>query len=58
VFKEESKGGTASVTVKVRLFVVIGEVVQVERYTPKKVEGHWLIEDQEILADWGIGRTI
>ena len=30
----------------------------VERYMLKKVEGHWLIEGQEIQEDHVIGRTI
>lgn len=38
------QGEKASVSVKVRLFVVIGEVVQIERYMLKKVEGHWRID--------------
>ena len=58
VLKEEHDGENASVSVKVRLFVVIGEVVQVERYTLKNVEGHWLIDGQEIQEDRVIGRTI
>ena len=33
------QGLNASVTVKVLLFVMIREVVQIERYTLKKVEG-------------------
>jgi hypothetical protein len=48
----------ATVTVKVRLFVVIGEVRQVEQYTLKKVDGHWLIDDQDIQADRVIGRSV
>jgi hypothetical protein len=46
------------VSVKVRLFVVIGEVVQVERYTLKNVGGYWRIDKQEIEGDRVIGRTI
>ena len=38
------QGEKASVSVKVRLFVVIGEVVQVERYTLKNVGGYWRID--------------
>jgi hypothetical protein len=58
VLEEDHDGEKASVSVKVRLFVVIGEVVQVERYTLKNVEGHWLIDGQEIQEDRAIGRTI
>jgi hypothetical protein len=46
------------VTIKVRLFVVIGEVRQVERYTLKNVDGAWLIDGQEIQHDRVIGRTV
>jgi hypothetical protein len=58
VLKEESKRGTASVTVKVQWFVVIGEVRQIERYTLKNMEGHWLMDAQEIQEDRVIGGTI
>jgi hypothetical protein len=52
------QGEKASVTLKVRLFMVIGEVRQVERYTLKNVEGHWLIDGQAIQEERVIGRTI
>ena len=32
--------------VKVRLFVVMGEVRQVETHVLRKVEGHWLLDGQ------------
>ena len=40
------------------LFVVIGEMRQVERYPLKKVEGHRGIDAQEIQEDHVIGRTL
>jgi hypothetical protein len=40
------------------LFVVIGEMIQIERYTLKNIEGHWLIDGQEIQENHVIGRTI
>jgi hypothetical protein len=58
VLDEEQKAGQATVTVKVRLFVVIGEVRQIERYTLKNVEGAWLIDDQDIQHDRVIGRSV
>ena len=58
VMEEEHDGVTASVTLKVRLFMVIGEVRQVERYTLKNVAGHWLIDGQAIQEERVIGRTI
>ena len=48
VLEEEIKDGMVSVTIKVQLFKVIGEVVQIERYTLKKVKEHWLIDGQKI----------
>ena len=45
-------------SVKVQLFVVIGEVVQVERYSLKNIKGQWLIDDQEIEEDRVIGKSI
>jgi hypothetical protein len=52
------QGKKASVTVKVRLFVVIGEVVQVETYSLKKVKGQWRIDSQEIEEDRVIGKSV
>jgi hypothetical protein len=36
----------------------IPHVVEIELYTPKKVEGHWRIDSQDIQGDQVIGRTI
>lgn len=58
ILEEERDEVTASVTVQVRLFVMIGEVRQVETYSLKKMEGHWLIDDQQIQGGQVIGRTI
>ena len=58
VLEENTQGVNASVTVQVRLFLVIGEVRQVETYSLKKVKGHWRINDQQIQEDHVIGRTI
>ena len=58
VIKEESDEAIATVTVQVRLYLVIGEVRRVETFTLKKVEGRWLIEGQEIQEERVIGRTI
>ncbi len=58
VLEEESDEVTATVRVHVRLFLVIGEVRQVETYALKKVQEHWLIDEQNIQEDHVIGRTI
>ena len=58
VIKEESDEAIATVTVQVRLYLVIGEVRGVETYTLKKVKGHWRIDAQAIQGDHMIGRTI
>jgi hypothetical protein len=58
VLEENTQGVNASVLVQVRLFLVIGEVRQVETYSLKKVKGHWRIDSQEIQEDRVIGRTI
>jgi len=52
------QGEKASVSVKVQLFVVIGEVVQVIRYSLKNVGRDWLIDGQEIQEERVIGRTV
>ena len=43
---------------KVRLFVVFGEVVQIERYMLTNVDESWLIDGQDIQDDRVIGRTV
>ncbi len=58
VVEEETNDVNAFVTMNVRLYLVIGEVRQVETYRLKKVEGSWLIDGQEIEDDRVIGRTI
>ena len=58
ILEENRDEVTASVTVQVRMFVVIGEVRGVETYTLKKVKGHWRIDAQAIQGDHVIGRTI
>ena len=52
------QGEKASVSVKIRLLMVIGEVLQVERYTLKNVRGHQLIDKQEIQEDGVIGQAV
>lgn len=56
--EEEGDGVHPSVIFEFWLFVVIGEMRQVERYPLKKVEGHRGIDPQEIQEDHVIGRTI
>lgn len=46
---------SAASTRKVRLIVVIGEVVQVELYTLKQVDERWLIDGQKIHDDRVVG---
>ena len=58
ILEENRDEVTASVTVQVRMFVVIGEVRQVETYSLKLVEGHWLIDGQEIRENRMIGKSI
>jgi hypothetical protein len=58
ILEEDSGELTATVTVQVRLYMVIGEVRQVETYSLKKVDGHWRIDTQEIQEDRVIGRTL
>jgi hypothetical protein len=52
------QGVNTSVTLKARLFALIGEVVQIECYTTKNRQGHWLIDGQEIEGDRVIGESI
>ena len=58
VVEEETNGVNAFVTMNVRLYLVIGEVVQIERYTLINVEGHWLVDGQEILHEGRIEKTV
>jgi hypothetical protein len=57
ILEEDRDEVTASVTVQVRLYLVIREVRQVERYTLKNVDGSWRIDSQEIQEDHVIGRN-
>lgn len=52
------QGQEATVTFKVRVSLVIGEVVQIERYTLRMREGQWLINEQQIEDDRVIEKTI
>ena len=58
VIEESREGREASVTIETRLYLVIGEVRQVETYSLKQVKGRWLIDSQEIREDHVIGRTL
>jgi len=58
ILEEETNDVNAFVTMNVRLYLVIGEVRQVETYRLKKMEGSWLIDGQEIEEDRVIGRTV
>ena len=56
--KENGEGTDATVTGKVRLFVVIEEVPQVEWCTLKNVDGAWLIDGRDSQDERLIGERV
>ena len=58
ILEEDTDETTATVKMKARLVVGIGEVVQVETYSLKLVSGQWLIDGLGIQDDRVIGQTI
>ena len=55
VLSEEITGNRAVVTLKVYLSTTLGDQVQRERYTLRRVKGQWLIDDVTVVAERFIG---
>jgi len=58
VLSEEITGNRAVVTLKAYLSTTIGDQVQRERYTLRRVEGRWLIADVNVVAERFLGEVM
>ena len=58
VLSEEITGNRAVVTLKVYLSTTLGDQVQNERYTLRRVEGQWLIDDVTVVAERFLGEVM
>ncbi len=58
VLSEEITGNRAVVTLKAYLSTTIGDQVQRERYTLRRVEGQWLIDDVAVVAERFLGEVM
>ena len=55
---EEVTGNRAVVTLKAYLSTTIGDQVQKERYTLRRIDGQWLIDEMKVVAERFIGQTM
>ncbi len=55
VLSEEVTGNRAIVTLKAYLSATIGDQVQRERYTLRRINGQWLIDEMNIVAERFLG---
>ncbi len=58
VLSEEITGNRAVVTLKAYLSTTIGEQVQRERYTLRRINGQWLIDDVKVVAERFLGEVM
>ena len=58
VLSEEVTGNRAVVTLKAYLSTTIGEQVQRERYTLRRINGQWLIDDVKVVAERFLGEVM
>ena len=55
---EEVTGNRAVVTLKAYLSTTIGDQVQKERYTLRRMDGQWLIDDVNVVAERFLGEVL
>ena len=58
VLLEEVTGNRAVVTLKAYLSTTIGDQVQKERYTLRRMDGQWLIDDVNVVAERVLGEVM
>jgi len=58
VLLEEVTGNRAIVMLKAYLSTTIGEQVQRERYTLRRVDGQWLIDDVTVVTERFLGEVM
>ena len=55
---EEVTGNRAIVMLKAYLSTIIGDQVQRERYTLRRINGQWLIDDVTVVAERFLGKVM
>jgi len=58
VLSEDITGNRAVVTLKVYLSTTIGDQVQRERYTLRRINGQWLIDEMKVVAERFLGEVM
>ncbi len=58
VLSEEVTGNRAVVTLKAYLSTTIGDQVQHERYTLRRINGQWLIDEMKVVAERFLGQVM
>ena len=58
VLLEEVTGNRAIVMLKAYLSTTIGDQVQRERYTLRRINGQWLIDDVTVVAERFLGEVM
>jgi len=58
VLSEDITGNRAVVTLKVYLSTTIGDQVQRERYTLRRINGQWLINEMKVVAERFLGEVM
>lgn len=58
VLLEEVTGNRAIVMLKAYLSTTIGDQVQRDRYTLRRVDGQWLIDDVTVVAERFLGEVM
>ena len=58
VLLEEVTGNRAVVTLKAYLSTTIGDQVQKERYTLRRMDGQWLIDDVNVVGERFLGKVM
>jgi len=58
VLSEDITGNRAVVMLKAYLSTTIGEQVQRERYTLRRINGQWLIDDMNVVAERFLGEVM
>ncbi len=58
VLSEEITGNRAVVMLKAYLSTIIGDQVQRERYTLRRINGQWLIDDVTVVAERFLGEVM
>ena len=58
VLSDEITGNRAVVMLKAYLSTTIGEQIQRERYTLRRMDGQWVIDDVKVVAERFLGEVM